>query len=421
VVVLLTVTYIVSFIDRQILALLVGPIKHDLGLTDVQMGWLLGPAFAIMFAVLGLPFGWLTDRVNRRTLLAWGIALWCTMTAAAGLARSFWQLFVARLGVGVGEATVVPSALSLISDLFPRERLGRAIGFYSAGIGLGSGLAFLVGGQVIAALQRSSPDIQLFGEPLAIWQLTLIVVGLPGLLLVPLFALVREPRRRGRLGAEGQPSLAAARRWLVDHWQAYFGLFAGKAVLTTVAYSHAWIPVTFERTWGWGVGRTGATYGLTLMAAGLVGVNFGGWLGDRWYAAGRPDAMLRAMLAGIALLVPLHSVALLMPSGELVIPFMFLGLVGAAIATAAGSAALMMITPNEMRGQITSVSALVATGTGMMLGPTSVAYVTTYAFQDEAAIRWSLLLVVLVIGLVGLACLAAGRRRYLQAVADATD
>ena len=137
VVVLLTLAYIISFVDRQILGLLAELIKRDLEISDVQMSWLMGLSFAIFYATLGIPIGWLADRRSRRTIIAVGITIWCAMTAACGLAKGYWQLFLARVGVGVGEATLTPAALSMITDYFPRHQVGRAIGFYTMGISLG--------------------------------------------------------------------------------------------------------------------------------------------------------------------------------------------------------------------------------------------------------------------------------------------
>ena len=150
VVVILTLAYMVSFIDRQILALLIEPIKADLGLSDTGISLLLGLAFGLFYTLMGIPLGRLADRRSRRAIIAIGITIWCFMTAGCGLAKNYGQLFVARMGVGVGEASLTPSALSLISDYFPQGRRGRAIGFYNMGISLGVGVAMILGGLVVA-------------------------------------------------------------------------------------------------------------------------------------------------------------------------------------------------------------------------------------------------------------------------------
>ena len=139
----LLIAYTIAFIDRTILSLLVGPIQADLGIGDTAMGLLHGIAFALFYCLLGLPIAWLSDRYSRRWIIAVGMALWSFMTALCGFAQSFVQLFLARMGVGVGEATLSPAAYSMIADLFPSNRLGRAMGVYSSGVFFGAGIAFL--------------------------------------------------------------------------------------------------------------------------------------------------------------------------------------------------------------------------------------------------------------------------------------
>ena len=192
---LLTVAYVVSFVDRNILGLLIDPIKADLGLSDLQIGLLLGPAFAIFYATMGLPLGYLADRRRRTWIVAAGVAVWSAATAFSGLARNFVQLFIARMSVGVGEATLSPCAMSLISDSYPEERRGKPIAVYSSAISLGSGLAALLGAGVLAWANTNEQTVLPLVGPVAAWQLAFIVVGLPGLLLAALFFWVPEPKR----------------------------------------------------------------------------------------------------------------------------------------------------------------------------------------------------------------------------------
>ncbi len=201
--ILLTLSYIVSFIDRQLLGLLVSPIKADLGISDLKMGLLLGLAFSLFYVTLGVPIGWLADRVNRRNLVIAGITLWCIMTAACGLSKSYGQLFLARVGVGVGEATLSPCALSLISDSFPPERRARAIGVYSIGVSVGGGLAYLLGGALVQAVADAPPiDWPVLGE-IRPWQSAFIIIGLAGLVVALLLTMVPEPARHERAGGTG--------------------------------------------------------------------------------------------------------------------------------------------------------------------------------------------------------------------------
>ncbi|MFQ5635441.1 MAG: MFS transporter, partial [Gammaproteobacteria bacterium] len=204
-VVLLTVAYIFSFIDRYILGLLVEPIKSDLGLSDTQIGLLLGPAFALFYTTMGLPLGWLADRARRTWIIGAGITVWSLATAACGLARSFGQLFAARVSVGVGEASLSPCALSMIADAFPEERRGKPVAFYSATLTLGAGIASLAGASVLA-WSKSVPGIELPGVgQVAPWQFAFIAVGLPGIPLAVLMFFLREPVRQdlATIGADG--------------------------------------------------------------------------------------------------------------------------------------------------------------------------------------------------------------------------
>ena len=417
VVVLLTLAYIISFVDRQILGLLAELIKRDLEISDVQMSWLMGLSFAIFYATLGIPIGWLADRRSRRTIIAVGITIWCVMTAACGLAKQYWQLFLARVGVGVGEATLTPAALSMITDYFPRHQVGRAIGFYTMGISLGMGVAYIVGGKVIG-LVSEAPNLVLpiVGE-LRAWQTSFLAVGLPGLLIAALMFTVREPIRRGRLSAQtGGISIPEAARFLVERWRVYGSLIVGKTVLTITGYSQFWIPALFARTWGWSIPDVGLYFGLVVLIGGPLGTNLGGWFGDHLFARGYRDAMVRALLVCIAVTVPCFILAPLMPTAVLALVVFFPGMIASAAASSTGNAALMIVTPNEVRAQISAVSLLVISIVGLIIGPTSVAMFTDYVFQDESALRYSMAIVPSGFGLISFFVLLWGRRYYEAAV-----
>ena len=179
-VILLTLAYICSFIDRYMLGLLVEPIKADLNLTDTQLGLLLGPAFAIFYATMGLPLGWLADRRRRTWIVAAGITIWSAATIACGLVKNFFQMFIARMSVGIGEATLSPCAISMISDSFPRERRAKPIAFYTMAVSIGAALASLFSATVLV-WAKSNPGMSLpLVGPIAAWQLAFIAVGLPG-------------------------------------------------------------------------------------------------------------------------------------------------------------------------------------------------------------------------------------------------
>ena len=198
VVVALTAIYMLSFVDRTILGMLIGPIQAELGITDTEFGYLTGFAFTIFYVLLGIPLGRLADSWSRRNLVICGIVVWSFFTSVSSLTRSYATLFAARVGVGVGEASLSPSAYSMITDYFPNRKLGVAISVYNMGIFLGIGAAFLLGGTVVDLVSRTPETaVPLLGT-MASWRVTFLIVGLPGLLFALLMLTVLEPPRRDR-------------------------------------------------------------------------------------------------------------------------------------------------------------------------------------------------------------------------------
>jgi MFS family permease len=417
----LTLAYVLSFIDRQIITLLIGPIKQDLGLTDTQMSYLIGLSFALFYTVFGFVIALAADRFNRRNIIAAGIVVWSIMTACCGLARGYGQLFLARMGVGFGEGALSPSALSMISDYFPREKLARAISVYTMGIAVGSGIALLVGGTIIELVSTAATvTLPVFGD-LRPWQAAFVVVALPGLPLALLMFTVREPERRGRLAPAGDSAAAreVAARQFRAHWRSYAGIYVGLSVLTIMAYGVAgWIPEHFRRTYGWGIGEISLGYGLILIVFGPVGAIMGGWMADRFYRR-HDDGYLRAALVGLALLVPGYALFALMPSPWLSLLFLIPATLGGAMPTSVATASLMQISPNEIRAKVSALYYFVVSLVGLGLGPTSVALLTDYFFRDEARLRHSLAIVATVAGLAATAVLIWVRPHFQASVVAA--
>lgn len=216
----LFVVYLVNFIDRQILSILANDIKADLNLTDADLGFLYGTAFAIFYALFGIPLGRLADQWNRTRLLALGLSLWSAMTVLSGFARSGVTLAVARVGVGIGEATSSPCAYSLIGEWFPAHRRALALSIYTAGLFLGSGLSLLLGGMIVDAWKAAYPVNAPLG--LAGWQVAFIAVGAPGLLLALVVSSLKEPARGTREGAVMAPVSGQA----INPWRVFFGQVA---------------------------------------------------------------------------------------------------------------------------------------------------------------------------------------------------
>lgn len=424
VVFLLIVAYIVSFIDRGILALMIGPIKEALDLTDVQMSWLLGPAFGIFYATLGIPIAVLADRYNRRNIIVFGVALWSLATAACGLAWSFVSLFFARMMVGVGEATLTPCAYSIIPDFFPRKAALRAVGLYTIGQSIGAGLAFLLGGQVVLMVSGAA-DVEwpMVGQ-LAPWQMVFVLLGIGGVALALVMLSIREPVRRGfarRAGAQpgGRVPLVDTLRFLSGRWKAFVALFVGNSVVTTIGYSYFWLPTMFERTWEMDAAQAGIYYGAVLTIAGPLGVISGARLSEVLYGRGLSQAPFVVFASSIFLVLPFAIWLPLASSATMAVVLLIPAMFGLAVASATSSAALVHIAPAEFRAQLSAMYLLVISLVGLFLGPPSVAALTDYVFQDESMIRYSILTVTCVIGPIGMAVLLYGHRPYRDAAIEA--
>ena len=386
---MLTIAYVFSFIDRYILGLLIEPIKADLGLTDEQIGWVLGPAFAIFYAVAGLPLGWLVDRRRRTWIVAGGIFVWSLATAISGFARSFGHLFLARMAVGAGEATLSPAAMSMISDSFPPERRGKPVAVYVASLSIGAGIASLIGSAVLTwAKTNETITLPLVGTLLP-WQLTFLAVGTPGLLLAGAFILLREPPRQLNEPAgqevEGN-TVGDAVRYVWRNRGAYGGFFSLAWVMAIIAYSQGFLAPVFERTWGWPPEKYALVNAIVLLTAGPATVFGSGVLSDRWAQAGRKDAPIRLLVIGFVVMVPTAILPMFMPTPELAFVLLFFNTAGIGVISAMAVAALLAITPSQIRGQIVALYYMSISMTGLFLGPPTVGYLSTHVF-GEADLR----------------------------------
>jgi len=392
---LLTLTQIVSYLVRFLPSLVLQPIKHALALSDFQVGLLLGPAFVVFYVALGVPLGWLADRVSRRAILAGGIVIWCTMTAAGAAAMSFVPLFLARLGVGFGEASVAPASISLISDYFTRERRARAISLFMSGAFLGAGTTFLFFGPLVRRIEsHPSFSLPILGQ-LEPWRMSFVLVGVPGLILALLMLTVREPRRMERTAPGG---FSAAFAYIAQRWRAFGTLFIASACNLTMGALAFWNVALFKRTWNWDVAQVGVAVGLILFTAGPSGTLLGIFLTNRDLRRGRRDATLRALFLGLVIGVPAYILFPLMPSAALGLVALFFAHVGQAMATAAGPATLMMLTPGQMRAQATAVYYLVISVIAQLIGPPLVGIMTD-RMGDPAALRYSVSIEVALIGI----------------------
>ena len=398
----LFVAYVFAFVDRQILSLMVEPIKDDLGLSDTEISLLHGLAFAFLYTIVGIPIGRLVDAGDRRRIVGVGIAFWSLMTAACGLARNFWTLFLCRVGVGVGEAALSPAAYSLISDYFPPNQRARALAVYTLGVSAGSGLAFIIGGVLYDRLAAMGDvAVPLFGV-LKAWQMTFIVVGLPGLIVSVFMFTIREPVRRDRmLNEKGGLSLRDAVRFVWTRRSVYAPLFAGFGLLAMTSYAFIWMPALFARKFGWTPGEYGLYAGLIFISFGSAGILASGWIADALRNRGRNDGVVATLIAFGACSLLFSTTATLAPH-----PIGVLGLY--ALATffmtapfGLAPAAIQAVTPNEMRGQVSAVYLFVLNMLGLGLGPTVVALVTDYVLRSEAQLGLSISLTCVVLGPLG--------------------
>ena len=380
---LLTLVQSVSYIDRFLPSLVLPGIKRDLHLTDFQLGLLLGPAFALFYVTVGLPFGWAADRFSRRSILAFGVATWSAMTAAASMAASFLTLFALRLGVGFGEAAVAPCAISLISDRFDRVRRPPAISLYMAGSFIGAGAAFLLGGPLVRWMEIAPPIV----AGMKPWQTTFLLVGLPGLALALLMLTFSEPART-ELTRTTTDSIAAAFRFIVGRIRAFGTLFIGSACVVTLGSLSLWNVSLFQRTWGWNAGQVGISTGLLFITAGPIGTIAGLRLTRRWRMLGKKDNTIRALFTGLAIGAPGFILFPLAPTTGLALCGMFLAFNGQAMATAAGPACLSYLAPGQIRAQAMAIYYLVISLAGQLLGPPPVGWMVD-RFGDPRALRYA--------------------------------
>ncbi|WFL76320.1 MFS transporter [Altererythrobacter arenosus] len=389
---LLTAAYVLSYIDRTIIALMVGPIRADLGLTDTQFSLLGGLAFAIFYSTLGIPFGWWADRGNRPRIVALGIGLWSLMTMLCGFAKSFTALFLMRVGVGVGEAALSPSAYSLIAETYPADRVGRALGIYGTGIYLGVGLSFALGGVLVERLSALPPlDLGGLGS-FAGWQQVFIIVGLPGLLLAPLALLVlREPRLErlrasaasGTQADNGQirpaifPWIGRNRVFLITH-------FLGFSSLSLAFNGYlAWMAEFLLRSFEVGKSTSGFGIGIIVLTLGVGGMLAGGYTADRLRQRGDLKGALTAACGGAIAMTPFTAIAPLMPSATLSLlafaPIMALS----AFCFGPAVIALQLATPLDLRARISALFLLVVNLAGIGLGGTVVAAISDFALGGD--------------------------------------
>lgn len=378
---------ILSYTDRQVLNLIVDPVRSDLGIDDFQISLLQGAAFAFVYAIVGLPLGRWADTHNRRNLILAGVLVWSAATAACGLARNFQEIFVARMFVGIGEAALAPAAISLIQDIFPERRRGTAVGIFVSGMVVGIGAASLTGGALLSFFSVSGAT-DIYAPGLSPWRAVMFTVGLPGLLVALLLLGVPEPRRgRGRREAAPQHrSLANAFAALGPQKRTLLLLIAGIALATTVEYATgAWLPSLLIRVHGMSAAETGAWIGSIVIIAGGLGTLAGGLCSDALRLRGVRNA--RILVPILALLLALPTMVLpILQDTRAITALYFVYTFLTAMATTSGIMAVQSVVSDSLRGFATSLIAFSNTALGLGLGPSLVGLATSYLFGGTAGI-----------------------------------
>ncbi len=417
VVAMLCVGAMISMLDRQVLILLVEPIKASLAISDTDISLLQGFAVVIFYALLAVPLGRMADTGNRRTIIAAGALLFALATISGGFALSFGAMFATRLCVGIGEATLTPAGSSLIGDYLPPQQVGLAMGLFVGSGFAGSGLSLvLLGGLIDWLAAHPGIAFPLIGRPLD-WQIVFIAAGLPGVVFGLAMLAVREPPRSDGLALQtaSSASLAEITAFVRANARLLVPVFLGLPLLAAGQFGlNVWTPSFFIRTYGWTPGEIGPVFGLMVSILSTSGVVVGGVLADRLIARGRSDANLHVSMVASMLAAPFILAFPLAGSADLSLwllaPVLFFG----AIPFGAGPAAIPVLAPNRMRAQLMAVYLLFGNLFGAGLGPWMIARFTDAVLGDPAAIRYSIALVGTVVILAGASIVGLGARAMRQ-------
>ena len=386
-----------ALFNNGVTTLLVEPVKHDLQLSDMQMSYLLGFSVVLFYAFVGIPAARLVDSHNRKWLMTASIAVWSAATAACGLATTYWQFFAARFWIGTGESINGPLSYSLLADYFPPDKLPRGIAIYNAGMQFGTALSLLFGAAVLHLLSGMPPiDVPLFGA-LEDWQVLFIVTGLTGIPVALLMMAVAEPKRRhlamvsavsGRRQAAGLRQVLA---YLISNRRLYAPMFLGLCFTSIHMMGlGSWVAAFYSRTYGWDPAQVGfysGTLNLVLAVPGLIGAI---WLNEWFRKRGHADTNLRVMAIGLTVAAPIVIAAPLMPSPWLAMAMFAAGPAIMLLAAPSLNTALQIITPNEMRGQMTAIYLFIVLAVSAAVGPTWMAFLTQHVFGDESLLRYAI-------------------------------
>jgi MFS family permease len=385
----LSLSYLCATLDRIVISLLVDPIKADLGLTDTQISFLQGPAFLLVFAVSAIPVGVLVDRTNRTRLLAFGVGVWSVMTALCGLASSFWMFFFVRAGVGIGEATLNPTGFSLISDAFEKRRLGLALGIFTMGGAIGSGLSLMLGGYAIGTLGRHGDyHLPVLGV-LHPWQLTFVLLAIPGVIISLIVGGMPNPARKIHVSASIDAGSISA---VIRFYQGNAALLTRHHIASGVTSmvllgGYSWIAPLFFRVHGWDPAAVGFAAGLAIIIGNPVGLLGGGALGDYLLRRG---PQMRLWVCAMAMICGAVFALLYSTLSDPTLAIVFFGGMAMFVTVpfGVGNAALQHIVPSEIRGKVSAIYYSLVHVLGMF-GPTMIAVTSDKFFRFPSGIAYA--------------------------------
>ena len=413
----LTIVVMFTVLDRQILGLMIEPIKADFGISDTDAALLLGAAFALPYAIVGMPIARLADTGNRRNLVAACIAFWSTATMACGFAQNYFQMILARLGIGAGESGYGPATWSIVTDSFPREKVAFGTGTLAIGATVGSGLALFLGGAILSYVEHM-PAVSLpFGGVMRSWQWAFIIVGFPGLIWALVVLSTREPGRRGETrGKKQSVPVREVAAFMRDNWRVFLAVIGGLCMKMLMGVgANQWMPTLYYREFGWKLSEVGLIIGGMTLVVAPIALITGAKISERWMRRGSPDANLRIVLYGLLCSVPIAIVMPLMPSPWMVLTLQAATLFLASLGTGPGIASFQIVTPNRMRAQVSSVYQFSTHVIALAIGPLVVALFTDYLFGDSQHLKYSLSLCAAVLGPVTIIVVLMGLKPYARA------
>ena len=358
-----------GFLDRQVISLLVIPIRADLHLSNTQVSLLYGFAFVFLFATAGLVIGRLIDRYNRRTVLSIGVAVWSIATVSCGLAPNFTWLFIARVVVGTGEACLAPAACSILADCFTPRYRSRALFVYMLGAFVGLGASMLLGGVLFELIEQRRVVIAGLGS----WRLVFALIGTPGLLVALLTRLMEEPTRKGIIAQHAPTGWQRFIPYLAQHSPLFVALYAAQGAMAFWTYGiHAWMPTYFMRRFGLSIATVGIQMGALLAAGGVLGAFVSVQLCDRWTRRGVPAAKFRITAIGAIVALPAMLVLPLATAAWQAWACLAVLVTAGPFSSSTANIMMQDLFPNRLRGQATTLMLFIISLLGSSAGPLTV-------------------------------------------------